>query len=249
MPKLKPATQTARREHILDAAERCFARAGFHRTTMQDICREAEVSPGALYVYFDSKEALIAGLCERDRAQFTERFGQLAATPDFLQALAGIAEHYFIEEPVHKRLNVVEMGVESTRNPRIAEIYRPVDKFCCDQFEQLFQRLKDEGRIAPTVDIPTLALAFNVIGDGLFWRRAIHPDFDAAKVLPVLIDLLGYLLRPSPLPITQPMAQPITQPMAQPISQPVSQSVIQNTRECECHESMPPAAAKLVDVV
>jgi len=55
MPKLKPEVQTARREHILDAAETCFARAGFHRTTMHDICKEASVSPGALYVYFDSK--------------------------------------------------------------------------------------------------------------------------------------------------------------------------------------------------
>ena len=73
MPKLKPEVQTARREHILDAAERCFARAGFHRTTMHDICKEAGVSPGALYVYFDSKEALIAGISERDRAEFAER--------------------------------------------------------------------------------------------------------------------------------------------------------------------------------
>ena len=62
MPKLKPDTQRARREHILDAAEQCFARAGFHRTTMQDICRDAAVSPGALYVYFASKEDLIAGI-------------------------------------------------------------------------------------------------------------------------------------------------------------------------------------------
>ena len=43
VPKLKLAIQQARRDHILDAAERCFARAGFHRTTMQDICREAGV--------------------------------------------------------------------------------------------------------------------------------------------------------------------------------------------------------------
>ena len=56
MPKLKPDTQRARREHILDAAEVCFARAGFHRTTMQDICKEALISPGALYVYFTSRK-------------------------------------------------------------------------------------------------------------------------------------------------------------------------------------------------
>ena len=78
MPKLKPDTQRARREHILEAAELCFARAGFHRTTMQDICKEAAVSPGALYVYFDSKEALIAGICERERAEFAENFASLA---------------------------------------------------------------------------------------------------------------------------------------------------------------------------
>ena len=112
MPKLKPDTQRARREHILDAAERCFARAGFHATTMQDICKEASVSPGALYVYFASKEALIAGLCERNRAEFQSRFADLATARDFMAALACIGEHYFVEEPPHKQLMCVEMGIE-----------------------------------------------------------------------------------------------------------------------------------------
>jgi AcrR family transcriptional regulator len=87
MPKLKPDIQRARREHILEAAERCFANAGFHRTTMHDICKEAAVSPGALYVYFDSKEALIAGIAGRDRAEFAERLAALSDAPDFLKAL------------------------------------------------------------------------------------------------------------------------------------------------------------------
>ena len=196
MPKLKPDTQRARREHILDAALSCFARGGFHATTMQDICKEAGVSPGAVYVYFNGKEALIAGLCERDRAEFAERFANLASAPDFLEALTAIGEHYFVEEPAEKQRFVVEMGVESTRNPRIAEIFMSVDKYCCDSFQTLFQRLKDEGRIAPTIDIPTLAKVFNVIGDGMFWRRAIEPGFNARAVLPVLTELIGTLLNP-----------------------------------------------------
>ena len=65
MPKLKPETLEARRGHILDSAELCFARSGFHRCTMADICTEAGISPGALYVHFESKEALIAGEMHR----------------------------------------------------------------------------------------------------------------------------------------------------------------------------------------
>ena len=59
MPKVTQAHLEARRQQILDAAFGCFARQGFHQTTMQDICREAELSPGAVYRYFDSKEAII----------------------------------------------------------------------------------------------------------------------------------------------------------------------------------------------
>ena len=196
MPKLKPDTQRARRENILDAALGCFARGGFHATTMHDIAREAHVSPGALYVYFDSKEALIAGLCERDRAEFAERFAGLASAPDFLQALSAIGEHYFVDESPEKQRFVVEMGIESTRNPRIAEIFLSVDKFCSDSFATLFQRLADEGRIAPRVDIATLVKVFNILGDGMFWRRAVEPKFNMRDVLPVVVELVGSLMGP-----------------------------------------------------
>ena len=184
MPKLKPDIQRARREHILDAAEQCFARAGFHRTTMHDICKEAGVSPGALYVYFDSKEALIAGIAERDRAEFAERLAALAAAADFLQALKELGEHYFVDEPAYRRRMCIEIGLESTRNERVGAIFRDVDDFVAKGFEELFQRMKDEGRIAPDLDIPMLTQTFLVIGDGLFWRRAVDPAFDGSKLVP-----------------------------------------------------------------
>jgi AcrR family transcriptional regulator len=154
MPKLKPDIQRARREHILDAAEQCFARAGFHRTTMHDICKEAGISPGALYVYFDSKEALIAGIAERDRAEFAERLAALATASDFLQALKEIGEHYFVHEPAYKRRMCIEIGLESTRNERVGAIFRDVDDFVAKGFEELFQRMRTRAGSRPTSTFP-----------------------------------------------------------------------------------------------
>ncbi|MFZ1106566.1 MAG: TetR/AcrR family transcriptional regulator [Hyphomicrobiaceae bacterium] len=198
MPKLKPAIQQARRDHILNAAEQCFARAGFHRTTVQDICKEARISPGALYVYFDSKEALIAGICERDRAAFGERLATLADAPDFLHALKELGEHYFVRQPAYKSQLCLEIGLESTRNPRVGEIHRSVDGFIRAGFERLFQRMQDEGRIAPDMDIPTLAGILSVIGDGLFWRRVVDPAFDGRNLVPATVQVLAGLLKPVP---------------------------------------------------
>jgi hypothetical protein len=81
-----------------------------------------------------------------------------------------------------------------------------VDKYCFDSFEALFQRLKDEGRIAPRVDIPTLAKVFGVLGDGMFWRRAIEPNANMRAVLPVVIEMVGTLLNPTPA--TDPSRKP-----------------------------------------
>jgi TetR/AcrR family transcriptional regulator, repressor for uid operon len=196
MPKLKPETQQARREHILDAAERCIANAGFHRTTMQDICRAAAISPGALYVYFDSKEALIAGISERDRQEFAERLEALADAPDFMQALRALGEQYFLEDAAKDHRMSIDIGLESTRNPRVGEIFRRFDRYIVDSFEMLFHKLQREGRIAPALDIPTTVKAFLVVADGMFWRRAVDPAFDAQRVMPAVLKLIETLLNP-----------------------------------------------------
>lgn len=198
MAKLKPEILRERREHILTAAERCFAHSGFHRTTMHDICREAGVSPGALYIYFDSKEALIEGIAERDRAEFGERFALLAQAPDFMAALAELGRQFFIEDPPHRRRLCVEIGIEATRNERVGAIYCGMDDYVTQSFTELFARLKAEGRIAPLLDTPTLARAFLTISDGLFWRRAIDAHFRPETVVPALVAAIAALLRPVP---------------------------------------------------
>jgi AcrR family transcriptional regulator len=51
-----------RRRQITDAARKVFSNKGFTKTTMEDIAREAEVSPGTLYLYFKNKDELYASL-------------------------------------------------------------------------------------------------------------------------------------------------------------------------------------------
>src|SRR5262245_1009362 len=64
MPKLLETTRAERQERILRAAVACFARRGYHGTTMEEIATEAGIAKGAAYVYFPSKEALFLALYE-----------------------------------------------------------------------------------------------------------------------------------------------------------------------------------------
>src|SRR5690349_23010234 len=98
-----------RRTRILDAAERCFARAGFHRTTMQDVAAEAGMSPGNLYRYFPSKDAIVAGLTERDRSRLVRDFGAFDSGADFMAVFAEIGRKHFEEEPREKAVMCLEI--------------------------------------------------------------------------------------------------------------------------------------------
>ena len=62
MPRIAEATKAERRADILTAALACFARTGFHATTMAEVAEAAEVSKGTPYLYFASKEALFIAL-------------------------------------------------------------------------------------------------------------------------------------------------------------------------------------------
>jgi AcrR family transcriptional regulator len=62
MPRLLETTRAARREQLLHTAQTCFARRGYHATTMEDIAAAAGTAKGAAYTYFDGKEAIFLAL-------------------------------------------------------------------------------------------------------------------------------------------------------------------------------------------
>lgn len=62
MPRVSAEHLERRRQQILDAARLCFARKGFHDSSMQDVFAESGLSAGAVYRYFKSKDDIIAAL-------------------------------------------------------------------------------------------------------------------------------------------------------------------------------------------
>lgn len=69
--------QIERAESILDAAETLIVRYGYDKTTVSDIAREAGISKGAIYLSFESKEALFEALLRREIATHTARWIEL----------------------------------------------------------------------------------------------------------------------------------------------------------------------------
>ncbi|HUU50647.1 MAG TPA: TetR/AcrR family transcriptional regulator [Nitrospinota bacterium] len=55
----------ARRDEILESAQKLFAQKGFFKTTIQDIARESEFAIATLYNFFKSKDELYSALIER----------------------------------------------------------------------------------------------------------------------------------------------------------------------------------------
>lgn len=68
-----------KRGQILDGAHRVFMKVGYDAASMNDVTREAGVSKGTIYVYFQSKEELFAALIERAKGLFTESVRELLA--------------------------------------------------------------------------------------------------------------------------------------------------------------------------
>ena len=88
MRRANAQLQSDRRAEILAAAQRCFVRSGFHGASMQDICAEAGMSPGNLYRYFPSKEALMANSRRVPYLLVRGRLGGSAMTAAAVNALA-----------------------------------------------------------------------------------------------------------------------------------------------------------------
>lgn len=87
-----------KRGQIMDGAHRVFMKLGYDAASMNDVTREAGVSKGTIYVYFQSKEELFSALIQRAKGRFVESIRELLAHhPDPEEGLRAFG-HVFIRQ-------------------------------------------------------------------------------------------------------------------------------------------------------
>jgi AcrR family transcriptional regulator len=198
MRRASAQLQSDRRAEILAAAERCFVRSGFHAASMHEICAEAGMSPGNLYRYFPSKEALIAGIAERDRAEVGQRFASADPSRGLFAVIEDMARHYFAKWPMERVLLCTEVMAEARRNGEIARISASFDADVRRWLAQMLRAGAERGDIPADVDLDGTITMLMIITDGLWWRRALQPDFDPEAMVPIFLDLVRHMLRARP---------------------------------------------------
>ncbi len=194
MPRVSDEHLERRRRQIMDAAVRCFARKGFHETTMQDVFRESALSAGAVYRYFKSKNDLIQAITAEETAHVTaiiesalaqdpapgpdEIYGRLAAAAQELSGPDGLGRV------------VPSAWAQALHDPAVAGIVRGNWGRMRSFWIKAAQRMRDDGRLPPGTDADAVGAALFAVGPGFLLQQLILGGPDAATLQRGLRQLL-----------------------------------------------------------
>ncbi|OUC99220.1 TetR/AcrR family transcriptional regulator [Streptosporangium minutum] len=166
MSPVSSAHLAARRAQLLKAARTCFARNGFHATSMQEVLSEARMSPGGAYRYFPSKEALVAAIATETLTEVSAALKALSedgSTPgpdDMVTAVTSTVERL---DALHDTAKLeIQVWAEAQRSPLLAEqfarAFADVERFMTEQVETY------QGRGLIERDVPAGHIARVLIG-------------------------------------------------------------------------------------
>jgi TetR/AcrR family transcriptional regulator, repressor for uid operon len=191
MPKIAEAARAARRDQITAAALACFARTGYHATTMADVAAQAGVSKGTPYLYFDSKEALFIALHEQWDCGLADRVNAaIGALPEsgrrsprqLLHAVAAAVAAHVLEETGTCRV-LMEARALAAHEPAIAAAVLAADTRTHVQLEGLFAAGVEAGEWPAGTDPALAARLFTAGLYGLMAQWHLAPgsfSWDAA---------------------------------------------------------------------
>ena len=199
-PKVPKAYLEARKAEIAEAAVKCFKERGFHNTTMQDIYREARLSPGAVYNYFESKEDIVATAIKMSQERNREAMASAASgTPE--EALMKLGRIYFscAREVDLAREASFDFALysEAFRNPRIRAALRASLEAALKSLAEVVEHNQRLGVLNDRLDAVAIARVLFSILAGTEIHRTLDPDLDLDSYSAVFEEIVkGTFSRP-----------------------------------------------------
>lgn len=190
-----PKVVEDRREQILTVAIQVFARKGFGRATNKDIAHEAGITPGLIYHYFESKEALLNAI--------VERYSPLSALRALPSDVFELSPEAFLHTVLPQILQVVESDTfvqliriflpEILYNPEVAPVSRRIFQQVTAFLDRYFnQRIElGELRSIGSTQISQIVIAMVI---GFVFRRQILRDplvthYTHAQIIDTIVDV------------------------------------------------------------
>lgn len=188
----------SRRNQILDAAQRCFKKQGFHKTTLRDIAQEFGMSAGHIYNYFSNKEAIIEALVELRTQEFldmidTDKFADLPPEERMDKELGQVVDAYLNLD--NTSLSIAIMN-EALINPKVYEIVvAAASKVANHIVEAQLLAMKEERRYAPPYEvIESRCMTIRAMLEGLRLAHIFTPEMDVPLVREMAIKRIKQII-------------------------------------------------------
>src|SRR5262244_1137796 len=162
---------------IPDAAVACFAKRGFHQTSMHDISSEAGISVGLIYRYFQNKEAVISAMADRHKKEISEVLQRAKQAPTLLESLEILFTAHCCEDaPQVVSAFVVDLYAEASRNPHVADLVRDVLDTAMGGVRELIARAPEAQAMAHGLTPNELAELIFAVARGMLMLDVLRPQ-------------------------------------------------------------------------
>jgi AcrR family transcriptional regulator len=204
MARFTEVQKEGRRQQILAAALRCFARNGFHNTTITDVVRESGVSQGTFYLYFETKDDVIAALAD-DRSQSDALINAIAgAETDPVIGLTILFDLHGSTlgdaQRADERRVAIQGWAEALRSEPIRERLLANTARVQHEIARLIERGQQTGRFKADAEPQGVARTLMALFRGLTLLTAWEGGFDAVLTAKSIEDMVRGALGPLTAP-------------------------------------------------
>ncbi len=181
----------ARAHRILDVAAALILRWGYHKTTIDDIARQAGVAKGTIYLHWKTREALFAALMKREKLELAEDLKQRITADPTGATLRGIFKHSalaLMQRPLLKAVFLRDMEVlgKLAQSEQSGAAYTER----LEGFKTYLELLREHGLVRTDLSLRAQVYMLSAIFTGFFLVAPLMPD-EFAQSDEELADLIA----------------------------------------------------------